>query len=465
MAINPVALGVQVPKFDNPMEIYGNALKLQSMQQQNALAQSQMADLERERSQNAFLNDAYSRAIDPQTGKVNYNALTLELARGGQGSLVPGIRETESKGREADFKARKAEQDYALQFLEATRQQLQPGMSLESVLAISRANHSDPVIGPLLKRMGIDQNKTEADTIAAFNAGRGDEHILAMAMGAKDFANSIKMLDLGGEYRPQYPGGRVGDSTTAIQKVPTISEKETARHNQEMEKNAQDRGVDINAYPNLYQAIEDGRIPLTRVNSRTAAIFEGVLARNPDADLNDISLDQTSATAGARTAGTTKANIGIASDEANRMIQVTRGLIPAVKNANITSLNALKNLIARGTGDPNIVALNTSLNSLINSYARAINPKGVATVSDKNHARDLIDSAMSNGQLDAALNVMQQEMEAALGAARAGSGSQKPAAGAAPTNGPVKITSDAQFEKLPSGTLFIGPDGKQRRKQ
>ena len=109
MAINPVALGVQVPKFDNPMEIYGNALKLQSMQQQNALAQSQMADLERERSQNAFLNDAYSRAIDPQTGKVNYNALSLYLAHGGQGSLVPGIRQAQSAEMKADFEAREAD--------------------------------------------------------------------------------------------------------------------------------------------------------------------------------------------------------------------------------------------------------------------------------------------------------------------------------------------------------------------
>jgi len=212
---------------------------------------------------------------------------------------------------------------------------------------------------------------------------------------------------------------------------------ETSRHNLAMEKAAQDRGVDINAYPNVYQAVADGRIPLARVNSRTAAIFEGVLARNPDADLNAIGLDQTSATAGARTAGTTKANIAIASDEANRMIVVTRNLIPKINATNFPSLNALKNAIDKGTGGPDIVALNTSLNSLVNSYARAINPKGVATVSDKNHARDLIDSAMSNGQLEAALNVMQLEMEAALGAARAGSGRQKPAEATASASPPA----------------------------
>jgi hypothetical protein len=32
------------------------------------------------------------------------------------------------------------------------------------------------------------------------------------------------------------------------------------------------------------------------------------------------------------------------------------------------------------------------------------------------------------------------------------------------SNGPAKISSDAEYNALPSGTVFIGPDGKQRRK-
>lgn len=219
MAITPVALGVQIPQPYNPVEGYGNVLKLQSMQQQNALAETQMAELERQRSQNALLNEAYGRAVNPQTGALDYNALVSELARGGQGSLIPGIRKAESEGIEAQFKARGAEQKYALDFLDATRRQLTPGMSLESVLAISRATHKDPVMGRLLNQMGIDPARTEAETIAAFNAGRGDEHILAMAMGAEKFAEGIKMLDVGGEYRRQLPGGRV--ETTGIRKTLT----------------------------------------------------------------------------------------------------------------------------------------------------------------------------------------------------------------------------------------------------
>jgi len=36
--------------------------------------------------------------------------------------------------------------------------------------------------------------------------------------------------------------------------------------------------------------------------------------------------------------------------------------------------------------------------------------------------------------------------------------------GNAPADGPARVTSDADYEALPSGTTFIGPDGKTRRK-
>jgi hypothetical protein len=114
------------------------------------------------------------------------------------------------------------------------------------------------------------------------------------------------------------------------------------------------------------------------------------------------------------------------------MINVTRQFISAVNPTEFPSLNAVKNAVQKGTGDQNIVRLNTSLNALINSYARAINPRGQPTVSDKNHARDIINSAMSEGQLGAALDVMKLEMDAALKAATAQKGGRGAAGGETP---------------------------------
>jgi hypothetical protein len=49
-------------------------------------------------------------------------------------------------------------------------------------------------------------------------------------------------------------------------------------------------------------------------------------------------------------------------------------------------------------------------------------------------------------------------------AAPAGAGTPPPADPATAATGPVTITSDADYDALPSGTEFVGPDGKTRRK-
>lgn len=380
-----IALGAQAPQIAQPMELYGNALKLQSMQRQNALAEQEMATAQTNQRRQAELLNFMQSAKDPYAEDVQ-----KQLPRFGQPGIDMATKLEERNRYRSETKVKQAEYE---------------AKTLEAAQAMMPAAVNDPNQYARVVEFVRSRDPAMADRMPPWSK----EGVLNLMTTAKDMVAQHRMT---AEQQSMAEDRGVGRT-------------ETERHNRAMEKAAQDRGVDINAYPNVYQAVADGRIPLARVNSRTAAIFEGVLARNPDADLNAIGLDQTSATAGARTAGTTKANIAIASDEANRMIVVTRGLIPQINATDFPSLNALKNAISKGTGDPNIVALNTSLNSLVNSYARAINPKGVATVSDKNHARDLIDSAMSNGQLDAALNVMQLEMEAALGAARAGSGRQE----------------------------------------
>jgi hypothetical protein len=148
-----------------------------------------------------------------------------------------------------------------------------------------------------------------------------------------------------------------------------------------------------------------------------------------------------SSTAGARTAATVVANLEIASNEAKQMIQVARDLASKVNVGQFKSLNAIENAVKRGTGDANIVKLDTALNSLVNSYARAINPKGIPTVSDKEHARATVDAALSSGQLSGIFDVMDTEMTVALGAAKHVSTGTAPTPAAAPTT----------FSTLPAG--------------
>lgn len=120
----------------------------------------------------------------------------------------------------------------------------------------------------------------------------------------------------------------------------------------------------------------------------------------------------------ARTASTIAANMAIASDEAKTMINVAQNYSDKVSRTEFPNINSIENAVKKGTGNVEVVQLNTALNSLVNSYARAISPKGMPTVSDKDHAREIVNAAYSSGQLSGIFDVMKQEMSAALGSAQ-----------------------------------------------
>lgn len=156
--------------------------------------------------------------------------------------------------------------------------------------------------------------------------------------------------------------------------------------------------------------------------------------------------------AGQRTIGTKGANIEMAATEFNQVLPVVQQASAAVPRTNYPDLNKIIQIGEAKTGDPNVVKFGGGVNTLINLYARAISPTGSPTVSDKDHAREILSAAWSQGQFDAAVGMMQQEIKAALaspekvrdemrsrflkgqGAAPVG----YPAPGA-PASGPVKV--------------------------
>lgn len=178
----------------------------------------------------------------------------------------------------------------------------------------------------------------------------------------------------------------------------------------------------LSSFPLLAKAIAAKRIPLSRVNGRTAAIYEQALQNDPNVNLSDINLEQTRQTSGARTGGVTQQNLEMAGQEARGMIAVARNAAAELDLSEFKTLNQLTRWLGGQVGNPKYAALNTAINSLINSYARAINPRGVPTVSDKQHAREILDSAMARGNLEAAFTMMETEIATAHEAAKVGPG-------------------------------------------
>lgn len=119
-------------------------------------------------------------------------------------------------------------------------------------------------------------------------------------------------------------------------------------------------------------------------------------------------------TSGERSLGTRSAQAGMAVNEAKQLIPLALKASESVDRTKYPSINAVILAGERGTGDENVVRMGAAFNSLINVYARAISPTGTPTVSDKDHAREILDMAWSKGQVRAGIDQMMQEMDAAL---------------------------------------------------
>lgn len=148
--------------------------------------------------------------------------------------------------------------------------------------------------------------------------------------------------------------------------------------------------------------------------------------------------------AGSRTVGTRAANISLAATEAVEMLDLVKETSDKFSRTKFIPWNMALRAYETNTGAPEIAEFGASVNALVNVYARAINPTGVPTVSDKEHARAVLNTVQSPAQVDAVLGIIRRELEIAKKAPGqvtkgtseriTGKGTEAPAATAAPTN-------------------------------
>ncbi len=148
------------------------------------------------------------------------------------------------------------------------------------------------------------------------------------------------------------------------------------------------------------------------VRKKVAAINAGV--GESGAEQANRNAEFMGAKAGQRTLGTKQANIELAATEFKQVLPVVQEASKTVSRTNFPDLNKIIQAFETKTGDPNIVRFGGGINTLVNLYARAISPSGTPTVHDKEHARELLSKAWSQGQFDAAVGMMTQEIDAAL---------------------------------------------------
>lgn len=242
------------------------------------------------------------------------------------------------------------------------------------------------------------------------------------------------------------------------------------------------RAGDTSVMHNLGRGIQGSqnivklRAEIARQNAEQGTTGEGQAIRNAEFF---------GTKSGQRSLGNRQAAIEVAATELKQVLPIVTAASDRVDRTNYPDLNKIIQAAQSKTGDPNIVAFGSGINTLINLYARAISPTGQPTVNDKEHAREILQIAWSKGQFGAATQMMQQEVDAALAAPALvqqhmrerfikGQGPintqtqgsvPQASAGAPPGQSKPslpKISTPAEAAKLPRGTRFIDPNGIER---
>jgi len=191
MALDPnIALGVRGIEIANPLAQYGQVSQIQNYQNQNALAQYQLATAQREQESVNALNQAYAKAYNPQTGEVDINTLRQTLSTGGFGSKLPGLEKTFGELQKQKLETEKLKGEVTAQptkleaekstLIDAKLKQARSFLDTinpsdpsapEAFMAWHQANHADPLIGPVLKARGVTPEQSMARIQQAIQAG------------------------------------------------------------------------------------------------------------------------------------------------------------------------------------------------------------------------------------------------------------------------------------------------------
>ena len=369
--------------------------------QQNQLAQMQLGQ------QQQAIRDAEAER-QAYKGAANFGEVSQRLMQQGLGKQALAVSAAEAKQR-AD-KIALLKDTTALMKNTATQIMADPTIAESALLQFGKQTGHD-VTNDLaqLRALGGDPDKTRL-------------WAASHALEADKLLPKFETRDLGGSVERQgynvVTGATVGPADVR-KKTATPGELMTdarARENIDIARKRLDKDnamLDPAENAAISKAIIEGRLDPNRVNGRNAKILATTLMTNPNANILELGVSASGATAAERSLATQTAKMSTAANEANQMVNVVRDLSDKVDRTEFPTINAITNAVSKGTGGKEIVQLNTSINALVNSYARAISPTGQPTVSDKNHAREVINSAYSSGQLGAILDVMQQEMSIA----------------------------------------------------
>lgn len=421
MPLDPrIAMGFQAPQFESPVNMMGNMMKLKSMQQQNALAEQQMADLATERARVGAMNEAYKGAYNPETGELNYSTIAGGLAKAGQGAAIPSVLKTRDEGLKARYDSlesfnRALTHEGAV--FKSQLQQLNPSdRNAPAIMAQYILGHHAPgsLTAELLKRQGITPEQSLSALNNAVKTGTFADFYARSVFGAEEFIKRNTMTA----------------NEQSMKTDRAAVRTETGRHNFAMEgiqsqQEARQGTPDPIKLRREATTLRKEFDTLPEVKDFKAALPVLMSARNaPDTAAGDIDL--------AYAVGKIYDPKSVVRESEQKLVYTTGSVLQKlIGGANVA--------LTGGTRLPSEVRqkLLNALNNRVLQFRQAYD-----------QTRGTYEGYANQSGFDP-VNVIGQHPASAY---------------KGQSNAVVQVKTDADFDKLPSGTLFVGPDGEQRRK-
>ena len=197
MPINPeIALGVKQFEMPDPLAAYAKMATIKDAQNRNALSQLEFAKAKREEATTNALNDAYRAAYNPETGEVDYNALSKSAVLSGNGSLISGIEKTRREAEQSKLTGQKLNTEVVSGKLGLLREALgsvdqNSPDAPQQMMSVFSSAFKDPVLGGYFTSYGGSPEKTASQIANAVNSGKFSDLYSQSVLGIEKHLQNV----------------------------------------------------------------------------------------------------------------------------------------------------------------------------------------------------------------------------------------------------------------------------------
>ncbi|MDH2239066.1 hypothetical protein N5K27_22415 [Pigmentiphaga sp. GD03639] len=424
-----IPLGVQPVQIENPLAQFAQAAQIQGIQQRNRLYDLQMQEAEREAASRNALNEAWRTNIGPD-GSVNRTGLVGALAQIGQGAQIPGLQKQFADMDASQRQAAKSQLELAGQKL-ALGAQLLGGVtdqaSYDEARQVAQASGLDvsqfpPQYSPQIIQMAQQRALTAQQRLEQ------QWKALGFDLEQQRFAEAQR-------HNRTQEGISAGTLGVAQQRLAL----EQAAPRGQVVTTADGGVVLVDPRTGTAQPVtgQDGQ----QIRGRTPGQLTGAQLENARAKLQTVAVLRQQI----ENLKSQRENLGIASEG---LVAGRNPLSEAGRNYD-AALSALQTTVRQLTRTPGEGAMS--------DYESRLAMAQLPSRADFASARDL-----KIQQLEDLADTIERGYSGLVGSS--GGSRAAAAAPAQPSRQPPLVSSDAEYNALPSGAVFIDPNGQQRRK-